>query len=110
MLTAVASALGGGSGAARLSTRSGRPTIEVDGPIDVINAAYIEALVLRGTEGNGTVVDLDLRYVPFVAAAGLSVFARCAPRLRLLYPSDLTKRVLDLTGFTTAITIIEDPS
>jgi anti-anti-sigma factor len=110
MLTAVASAVGDGTGATRLRVRSGRPTIEVDGPIDVLNAAYVEALVLRGTNGNGTVVDIDLRQVPFVAAAGLSVFARCAPRVRLLHPSDLTKRVLELTGLTATMTIVESRS
>lgn len=89
--------------------RGERPTIEVEGPVDALNAPYVEALVDRGRGGNCRVVDIDLRHVPLVAAAGLSVFARCAAHVRLLNPSPLTVKVLDLTGLTAVLHIARSP-
>ena len=85
------------TGAARLHQTPIGAVVEVDGPIDTATAPIVKALHERGATG-GRRVDLDLRRVPFIAAAGLSMLVTCEFEVRLLHPSPLTVRVLELCG------------
>jgi anti-anti-sigma factor len=95
------------TGAARLRIVDGRPTIELDGLIDAVNAPYLEMLVWRGAKSDGGGVDIDLRHVPFITAAGLTALVRCAGHVRLHRLSPLVRRELEVTRLTDVLTIID---
>lgn len=85
------------TGAVRLRQTPLGAVVEIDGPIDCATAPIVKALLERGVI-EGQPVDLDLSQVPFIAAAGLSMLVTCEFEVRLLNPSALTVRVLELVG------------
>jgi anti-anti-sigma regulatory factor len=85
--------------------------VEIDGAIDCASAPIVRALLERAAVDGP--VDLDLSRVPFIAAAGLSMLVSCGFDGRLLHPSDLTVRVLELVGladrFQLVLEAVEQP-
>jgi anti-anti-sigma factor len=95
------------TGAARLRQTPSGAVVEVDGPIDCATAPIVRALLDRGAT-DGQRVDLDLSQVPFIAAAGLSMLVTCGFDVRLLRPSPLTVRVLELCGLDQRFEVVVD--
>lgn len=89
----------------RLRSVGGRSVVEVVGPIDIANVGAVEALLRAACDAEGR-ADLDLTSVPFVSAAGLTMLLRFAGEIRLLQPSALTFKVLEITGLTDTFVVV----
>ena len=98
--------------------RAGSVLLEVDGEIDTLTAARLqagldEALDAARSEGSGVVVDLS--GVTFLASSGLAVLIRAAQvvgehgrRLRLVVGTRAVRRPLQITGSDQLFDLFED--
>jgi anti-sigma B factor antagonist len=87
-------------------------TVRVIGELDMLTAPRLERELDLLCERGYCQVDLDVVDLTFVAAAGLTVFARSdrrlramPGRLRLVGPTPRCRRLLALTGLDATLTI-----
>ena len=90
-----------------------RATVRAIGELEMLTAPHLERELDR-LRGRGFCdIDLDIAGLTFVAAAGLSAFARCdrclraaAGRLRLVGPTPRCRRLLTITGLDDDLMIV----
>ena len=89
-----------------------KATVRVIGELDMLTAPRLERELELLCERGYRQVDLDIGDLTFVAAAGLTVFARSdgrlramPGRLRLVGPTPRCRRLLALTGLDETLTI-----
>ena len=89
-------------GDAEFGIVDGRPTIR--GDCDVSNAAEIEGWLISFGEAP---IDIDLSGVTFFGASALRALinvANCNPNIRVVEPSAVVRRVLEITRTTCYLT------
>jgi anti-anti-sigma factor len=95
------------SGVVRLrADGDGVAVVQIDGPIDVTNAASVGALVDRGLATGQSVV-IDLSEVPFIAAAGLTMLVSRLQTVGLSRMSAFIAREFRVTGLLPFVRICD---
>lgn len=97
-------------------TRAGaRLELAVSGELDLYTAPRLEEAVVVETSTGATEVVLELSGVTFVDSSGLSAIIKLHQRLEaegaslaLRTPSSFVVRLLDLTGVSGALTVLEE--
>lgn len=87
-------------------------TVRVTGELDMVTAPQLERQLESLGDLGYRYVDLDVAGLTFVAAAGLTVFARSERRfhaipgrMRLIRPTPMCRRLLAITGLDATLTI-----
>jgi anti-anti-sigma factor len=82
-----------------------RTILHLKGEVDCLSSPYLRAMIDASIDTGHLKLVLDLAALAFMDAAGLRVIANAADRLELLggtlairSPSDLVRRMLDITG------------
>jgi anti-anti-sigma factor len=81
--------------------------LRLRGELDCLSSPYLRSVLDNSIDAGHSEVVLDLTALAFMDAAGLSVIAHAADRLEMVggtlairAPSDLIRRMLDITGMT----------
>ncbi len=89
--------------------------VKVEGRIDASNSGELQSFVATLIDNGVESLLLDFAKVPYISSAGLQVLLMVAKKLRggkkrfvLCYPQENVREVLDLTGFSNIITIVDD--
>jgi anti-anti-sigma factor len=81
--------------------------LHLQGEVDCLSSPYLRGILDASIDGGHADVVLDLTALEFMDASGLRVIANAADRLEMLggtlairSPSELVRRMLDITGMT----------
>ena len=90
------------------SDQTGVPIVTVSGDLDISNADALEATVASIVAQRAERLIFDLRGLRFIDSAGIAVLLRAAARVNdvnLRHPSPAVRRVIELTGLGSVLTI-----
>ncbi len=98
------------AGAAEVETEpGGTPVVRLTGEIDISNIDSIRAEVERVVEPRPALVIFDLSELAFMDSSGIALLLQAAGRcgaVQLRHPSDLVRRVLEVTGLSDVLPVV----
>ncbi len=96
-----------------VETRNEQPgvaVVTVAGELDISNAKTLESVVSRVCDAQPAELVFDLRGLHFMDSAGIAVLlggARRVPNVRLRDPTPAVRRVVEVTGLTTVLPLVD---
>jgi anti-sigma B factor antagonist len=86
------------------------PVIALRGEIDSGTAASVREVVDKALSGNPDLVAFDLADLSFMDSSGISILVHAlntAGKVELRHPTDIVRRVIEVTGLAGAFSIVQ---